>query len=52
MREFILKNNYFQFNGNAQQQLSGRAVGANCATPYACIFMDKVEKYFLKSQKL
>ena len=27
------------------------AIGAKCAPPYACIFMDKVEAGFLESKK-
>ena len=52
MLEFVLKNNYFEFNRNVKQQLSGTAFGTKCAPPYACIFMDKVETDFLESQKL
>ena len=52
MLEFVLKDNYFEFNGNVKQQLSGTAIGTKCAPPYAGIFMDKVETGFLESQKL
>ena len=52
MLEFVLKNNYFEFNGNVKQQLSGTAIGTKRAPPYACIFIDKVETDFLESQKL
>ena len=52
MLEFVLKNNYFEFNGNVKQQLSGTAIGTKCAPLYACIFTDKVETDFLESQKL
>ena len=27
MAEFVLKNNYFEFNGSIKQQLSGTAIG-------------------------
>ena len=50
--EFVLKNNYFAFNGNAKQPLIGTAIGANYPPPYACIFMDKVETGLFESQKL
>ena len=40
MAEFILKNNYFEFNGECKQQISGTAIGTKFAPPYACIFMD------------
>ena len=40
MAEFVLKNNYFEFNGKVKQDLSGTAIGTNFAPPCACIFMD------------
>ena len=52
MAEFVLKNNYFEFNGSIKQQLSGTAIGTKFAPPYACIFMDKLETNFLKTQTL
>ena len=52
MAEFVLKNNFFEFNGKVKKQNSGTASGTKFAPPYACIFMDKVEKEFLKSQEL
>ena len=52
MAEFVLKNNYFEFNGSIKQQLSGTAIGTKFAPPYACLFMDKLETNFLKTQKL
>ena len=41
MLEFVLKNFYFESNGNVTQELSGTTVGTNCARPYAFTFMDK-----------
>ena len=52
MLEFLLKNNYFEFNRNVKQQLSNTEIGTKCAPPYACIFMDKVETGFLEGQNL
>ena len=52
MAEFVLKNNFFEFNGEVKRQKSGTAFGTKFAPPYACIFMDKVETEFLKSQEL
>ena len=52
MLEFVLKNNYFELNGNVKQQPSGTAIGIKCAPPYACIFMDQVETDFHEIQKL
>ena len=50
MAEFVLKNNYFEFNGKVKQDLSGTAIGTNFAPPCACIFMDQVKTEFLESQ--
>ena len=47
---YILKNNFFEFNGVVKRQKSGTAIGTKSAPPYPCIFMDEVE--FLKSQEL
>ena len=51
MAVFVLKNNYFEFNGNVKKKISGTAIGTKFAPPYACIFMDQVETEFLKTQK-
>ena len=50
MAEFVLKNNYFEFDGQTLQQISGTAIGTKCAPAYACIFMDHIETEFLKVQ--
>ena len=52
MSEFVLKNNYFEFKESIKQQLSGTAIGKKFAPPYACIFVDKLELNFLKTQTL
>ena len=51
MAEFVLKNNYFQFLDKVYQQISGTAIGAKFAPPYACVFMDQVESKFLQTQE-
>ena len=51
MAEFVLKNNYFQFNGKVKQQISGTAIGTKFAPTYACVFMDQVETNFLRAQE-
>ena len=51
MAEFVLKNNYFEFNGKVKKQILGTAIGTKFVPPYACIFMDQVETEFLKMQK-
>ena len=50
MAKFVLQNNYFEFNGETKQQISGTAIGSKCAPLYACIFMDQVESEFLKTK--
>ena len=52
MADFVLKNNYFEFNGQIKQQISGTAIGTKFAPPYACLFMDKIEAAFLETQEL
>ena len=52
MAEFVLKSNFFEFNGEVKKQKSGTAIRTKFAPPYACIFMDEVETEFLKSQEL
>ena len=45
MANFVLKNNFFQFNGEVKRQKCGTAIGTKFAPPYACIFMDEVESF-------
>jgi hypothetical protein len=41
LAEFVLKNNYFEFNSDVYCQISGTAcMGTKFAPPYACIFID------------
>ena len=40
MAEFVLKNNYCEFNSTVKHQISGTAIGTKFAPLYACIFMD------------
>ena len=49
MVQFVLKNNFFEFN-NVSQQISSTAIGTKFAPPYACIFMDQIETKFLRTQ--
>ena len=51
MAEFVLKNNYLEFNGSVKQQVSGAAIGTKCAPTYACIYTDEVETEFLETQE-
>ena len=50
MVDFVLKNNYFEFDSCINQQISGTAIGTKFAPPYACIFIDNVESAFLESE--
>ena len=52
MAEFLLKNNFFEFNGEVERQKSGTAIGTKFEPPCVCIFIDEVETQFLKSQEL
>ena len=49
MAEFVSKNNFFEFNNQIKQRISGTAVGTTCAPTYACVLTDKVKKEFLKT---
>ena len=52
LAEFVLKNNYFEFNSDVYRQILGTAMGTKFAPPYACIFMDMVETEFLSQQEI
>ena len=52
MAEFVLKNNYLEFDSKVKKQISGTAIGTKSAPPYACIFMDKVEREFLEAEDI
>ena len=47
MAEFVLKNDYFEFNSKTYHQKLGTVIGTKFAPPYACIFMGKLEKQLL-----
>ena len=51
MVEFVLENNFFEFNGSVKQQVLGTAIGTKCAPICACVYMDEVETEFLKTQE-
>ena len=51
MAEFVLKNNYFEFNGQVKHQISGTAIGTKFPPTYACIFRDEIETKFLQTQE-
>ena len=49
--EFLLKNNYFEFNGQVKHQILGTAIGTKFAPTYAFIFMDEIKTKFLQTQE-
>ena len=48
MAEFVLKNNYFEFDSNVKHEISGPAIGSKFAPPYARIYMDYMQNQVLK----
>ena len=52
MAEFVLRNNYFEFNLTAKHQIWRTAIGTNFVPSYAYIFMDCIERVFLKSNQI
>ena len=52
MTDFVLKNNYFEFNKQIKQKISGTAIGTKFVPPCACLFMDTIETTFLQTQEL
>ena len=44
MVEFVLNCNYFEFGCKVKKQVSGTVIVSKFAPPYACVFMDKVER--------
>ena len=51
MTDFVLKENFFEFNGEVKRQKFGTTIGSKFATPYTCMFMN-TEAEFLMSQYL
>ena len=51
MVPFVLKNNYFDFNGEVKHQISGTAIGTKFPPTYAFIFMDEIKTNFLDTQE-
>ena len=51
MAEFVLTNNYSEFGQKVFHQISCTAISTKFSPPYACLFMDKFETNFLKTQK-
>ena len=51
MTEFVLRNNYFEFNGQVKHQISVTAIVTKFEHTYTCIFMDEIETKFLETQE-
>ena len=48
LAEFVLKNNFFEFNNKIKQQISGTAIGTKFAPPYVFIYiLIKLRQIFL-----
>ena len=43
MAQFVLKNNFFEFDNDDFQQISGTTIGTKFALIHACIFMDQIK---------
>ena len=52
MAEFVFHNDFFDFQEKVFRKISGTAIGKKYTLSYGCIFMDKFEKKFPKTQKL
>ena len=52
MAGVFLKSNYFDFEGQIKQQISGTTIGTKFVPLYACLFMDKIETASLEIQEL
>ena len=50
MAEFILKNNFFEFETKTIQQISGAAIGTKFVPPYACLFIYSIVNDFVDSE--
>ena len=50
MAQFVLKNNFFEFNNDVFQPISGTAIGTKFAPSYTCISMDQIETKILRTQ--
>ena len=52
MAKLVLKNNFFEFDTNVYQQISGTAIGTKFAPPVRTFFIDQLETEFLENQNL
>ena len=47
LTKLVLKNNFFEFNGEFFQQVRGTAIGTKCAPSYAILFLADLEQRLL-----
>ena len=47
LTKLVLKNNFFEFNGEFCQQVRGTAIGTKCAPSYAILFLAALEQKLL-----
>ena len=52
MAEFVLKNNYFEFNSNVKHQISETDIGTKFTQSYVCIYIDYMGNQFLKNEQI
>ena len=50
LAEFVLSNNFFEFQRQVRQQISGTVINTKFAPPSAYIYMNKTETDFLRSK--
>ena len=50
MAKFVLKNKYFEFNSCIRKKILVQSQELKFASPYVCIFINKVESAFLESE--
>ena len=50
MAQFLLKNNFFEFDNDIFRQISGTAISTKFALPYGYIFMDQIKTEILRTQ--
>ena len=50
MVDFVLKNNFFEFNGQIKQQIPGAVIGTQFAPPCVCLLIEKIA--LLETQEL
>ena len=49
MAQFVLKNNYCEFNGQVKHHISSTAIDIKFPPTYACIYMDEIKTEFLQA---